>query len=312
MRNDTMTGLVHALTIFAILPFAATNVFSQSGAAQPKGAAEKQSASTSSTPSKPAPRTPDGHPDLNGYWKGTKDTVPTGNIGKDLPGLKLPFTPAGEAAWKHNVTATVDPEAICFPGGIPRHNASGLPFRVLQTSNRVAFLYFYTYYRLIPIDGAKHTEDPDPSFFGEEIGSWDGDALVVDSTGFKDTQVWADENGSPHSDALHVIERWTGPIWTIFMSTRLSRIQNSTLIRSNMRAPGYWAKRVKNSRSTHAAKTMSTGSISGSDPVLSGLTDRADMWMRRRYRLPLLLRSQQSNQGSLTIANYVRPIKRKL
>src|SRR5271168_1063764 len=42
------------------------------------------------------PRTADGHPDLNGFWKGTKDTKPVGNIAKDLPGLKLPFTPAGE------------------------------------------------------------------------------------------------------------------------------------------------------------------------------------------------------------------------
>src|ERR1700721_2178908 len=59
-----------------------------------------------------------------------------------------------------------------------------------------------------PTDGRKHEEDPDPSYFGDEVGHWDGDALVVDSIGFKDTQVWADENGSPHSDALHVVERW--------------------------------------------------------------------------------------------------------
>ena len=174
------------------------------------GPGGRQAAGTSG-PSKPAPRTPDGHPDLNGYWKGTRDTVPVGNIAKDLPGLKLPLTPAGEAAWKHNVTATIDPESLCILGGIPRHNASGLAFRILQAPTRVAFLYAYSYYRLIPVDGSKHTEDPDPSFFGEEIGKWDGDALVIDSVGFKETQVWADENGSPHSDALHVVERWTRP-----------------------------------------------------------------------------------------------------
>ncbi len=66
------------------------------------------------------PRTADGHPDLNGFWKGTRDTKPVGNIAKDLPGLKLPLTPAGEAAWKHNTTATVDPEALCILG---RHSA---------------------------------------------------------------------------------------------------------------------------------------------------------------------------------------------
>src|ERR1700742_2027385 len=79
------------------------------------------------------------HPDFNGYWIGTKDTVPGGNIAKDLPGLKLPSTPAGEAAWKHNVTATIDPESLCIIGGIPRHNASGLAFRGLPTPTRGAF-----------------------------------------------------------------------------------------------------------------------------------------------------------------------------
>lgn len=43
---------------------------------------------------RPTPRTADGHPDLTGYWKGTRDTHPVGNIGKDLPGFKLPLTPA--------------------------------------------------------------------------------------------------------------------------------------------------------------------------------------------------------------------------
>jgi hypothetical protein len=160
----------------------------------------------------PAPRTADGHPDLSGYWVGTKDTKPGGNIAKDLPGHKLPLTPAGEAALKHNLTATIDPESLCILGGIPRHNASGLPFEVLQGNKKVAFLYWYTYFRLIPVDATrKHSEDPDPSFFGEELGRWDGDTLVIDSIGFKDQQVWADENGDPHSDQLHVVERWTRP-----------------------------------------------------------------------------------------------------
>src|SRR6266446_5554819 len=81
---------------------------------------------------KTAPRTADGHPDLSGYWKGTRDTVPVGNMAKDLPGLKLPLTPAGEAALQHNLTATIDPESLCIIGGITRHNASGLPFEIVQ------------------------------------------------------------------------------------------------------------------------------------------------------------------------------------
>jgi hypothetical protein len=161
---------------------------------------------------RPTPRMAYGRPDFSGYWKGTTDTSPVGNIGKDLPGWELPFTPAGRAALEHNLTATVDPEALCIIGGIPRHNASGLPFEILQGANKIVFMYWYSYFRLIPIDPSrKHSEDPDPSFFGEELGHWEGDTLVIDSIGFKDEQVWIDENANPHSDALHVVERWTRP-----------------------------------------------------------------------------------------------------
>ncbi len=68
-------------------------------------------------PSKPTPRTAAGHPDLTGFWKGDRATKPVGNIGKDLPGFKLPLTPAGEAALQHNLTATIDPESLCIIGG---------------------------------------------------------------------------------------------------------------------------------------------------------------------------------------------------
>lgn len=182
---------------FSILPSAAQD--------NPLTAVDNKSAKP-----KPAPRAADGHPDFSGYWKGTRDTTPGGNIGKDLPGFKLPLTPAGEAALQHNLTATIDPESLCIIGGIPRHNASGLPFEILHGAKKIAFLYWYTYFRLIPIDARrKHSDDPDPSFFGEEIGRWEGDTLVIDSIGFKDEKVWIDENANPHSDALHVVERWT-------------------------------------------------------------------------------------------------------
>src|SRR4029078_11508492 len=60
---------------------------------------------------RPAPRLANGKPDLSGYWKGTTQTKPGGNIGKDLPGWKLPLTPAGESALKHNVTPTAHPQS---------------------------------------------------------------------------------------------------------------------------------------------------------------------------------------------------------
>ena len=163
-------------------------------------------------PSGPAPRDSAGHPDLTGYWKPLREKgKPTGNIGRDLAGFKLPLTPAGEAALVYNRTKTIDPEALCILGGIPRHNASGLPFEVLQTPKRVAFLYLYSTHRFIPVDGRQHEADPEPRFFGNPIGTWEGDTLVIDSVGFKDEKIWIDENADPQSDAMHVVERWTRP-----------------------------------------------------------------------------------------------------
>ena len=166
-------------------------------------------------PSRPAPRLPNGHPDLSGFWKGLHEAgKPIGNIGRDEPGFRLPFTPAGEAAHIYNVEHTVDPEAMCILGGVPRHDASALPFEILATPTRVAFHYLYTTYRTVPLDGRAHEEDPDPKYFGDEIGSWDGDTLVVDAIGFKDSKegkYWIDENGDPQSARTHVVERWTRP-----------------------------------------------------------------------------------------------------
>jgi len=194
MRTNVAAAILAAIAAFSAPVFGQEN--------NPLTAVDVKSAKPN-----PAPRTADGHPDLSGYWKGTRDTVPVGNMAKDLPGLKLPLTPAGEAALQHNLTATIDPESLCIIGGIPRHNASGLPFEVLQGARKIAFLYWYSYYRLIPLDPKrKHSDDPDPSFFGEELGHWEGDTLVVEATNFVEN-TWFGEEGYFHSDAMRVTER---------------------------------------------------------------------------------------------------------
>lgn len=195
------------------------NADAQSTASAPKASGVKSdseqaisefSRNEAEVPTGPAPRI-DGHPDLSGYWLPSRKDKPAGNIGKDLPGFKLPLTPAGAAALKYNIEHTIDPESLCIVGGIPRHDASALPFQLLQGSKQAVFLYWYTTYRLVPFDGRGHDPDPDPSFFGDEIGSWEGDAFVIDSIAFKEARTWADENANPHSDQLHTIERWTRP-----------------------------------------------------------------------------------------------------
>jgi hypothetical protein len=167
-------------------------------------------------PGGPTPRLGDGHPDFTGLWSPVREQgKPGGNIGKDLPDHKLPFTPAGEAALQYNLTKTIDPEALCILGGIPRHDASGLSFQVISHPKKVIFLYVYNTHRVIPVDpNLKHDEDPDPKYFGNAISHWEGDTLVADIVGFKDSKdgkLWIDENGNPQSAATHVTERWSRP-----------------------------------------------------------------------------------------------------
>jgi hypothetical protein len=65
-------------------------------------------------------------------------------------------------------------------------------------------------YRQIFMDGRKHPEDPNPTWYGDSIGKFEGDTLVVDSVGFND-KFWFDFAGHPHTEKLHVIERYQRP-----------------------------------------------------------------------------------------------------
>jgi len=154
---------------------------------------------------KPAPRNADGKPDLSGFWQGP---LIFGGMFKSVGGP--PFTPAGEEAFKFNVTKSINPEGLCLFAGIPRASISGVPFEIVQNSTRVAFLYeLMTTFRSIPVDGRDHPKDIEPSFFGSGVGKWDGDTLVIDSVGFKEKLSWIDDDAHPHSDAMHTVERFT-------------------------------------------------------------------------------------------------------
>ncbi|MEJ0008620.1 MAG: hypothetical protein WDM77_20245 [Steroidobacteraceae bacterium] len=164
-------------------------------------------------PRQPAPRDAAGRVQLTGYWKPLPEKdKPGGNIGKDQPHFQLPLTEAGKQALKRNLTQTIDPESLCIEGGIPRLDASGIPFQILQTPQQIGFLY-YLGYRVVAV-GRQHDPDPDPTYFGDATSRWEGDTLVVDVVGFKGSEggkFWADENGNPESAHAHVVERWTRP-----------------------------------------------------------------------------------------------------
>jgi hypothetical protein len=95
----------------------------------------------------------------------------------------------------------------CFPPGMPRIYLQPFPMEIIQTPGRVMLVYEFNHFiRQIWTDGRPHNTDLGNTWFGDSIGKWDGDTLVVDTIGINDKS-WIDRAGHPHSDQLHVVER---------------------------------------------------------------------------------------------------------
>jgi hypothetical protein len=165
--------------------------------------------------SEATPRDARGHPLFTGYWKLLREQgKPDGNLGKDLPGFRLPYSAAGKVALEYNLTKTIDPEARCLISGSPRLTTSVLPFEILHTGKRLAFFYTLGWHRWVWLDGREPETDPDPHYLGNNVGHWDGDTLVIEANGFKDSAdglLWLDDNGNPQSGKASVVERWSRP-----------------------------------------------------------------------------------------------------
>ena len=153
----------------------------------------------SKMPTRPAPKTPDGRPDLSGVWLVSDDPYPE-------PPLPLPQ--AAALAKQRDVDLWRDhPHARCLPWGMP------VPFGVgpalakfVQTPSLLVILFEDTPgFRQVFLDGREHPKNADPTWMGHSVGGWDGDVLVVDSTGFND-RAWM--NSYPRTEKLHVIERY--------------------------------------------------------------------------------------------------------
>jgi hypothetical protein len=161
------------------------------------------------------PRGADGKPLLTGYWKLLHEAdKPDGNLGKDLPGFALPYSAKGREVLQDNLTKRIDPEARCVITGIPRLLTSVLPFEILHTPKRLGTFHYLTWHRWVWLDGRAPDPDPDPRYLGNATGYWEGDTLVIESIGFKDSAdglIWLDDNGNPQSSQAKVTERWTRP-----------------------------------------------------------------------------------------------------
>jgi hypothetical protein len=185
--------------------------------------------------SAPAPRSSKGKPDLSGVWQ--IEPPPAGEIERLLGDLGADTVPGDdpstfskyffdiladfkpeEAPIRPEVAAVFrkraesfgkdSPDSHCLPIGIPRIALLAVPFKIIQTPRLIVVLYeadntrrqVYTDGRILPID-------PQPAWLGYSIGKWEGDTLVVDTAGFNDKS-WLDSSGHPHSEALHIQERF--------------------------------------------------------------------------------------------------------
>lgn len=176
-----------------------------------------------------APRTLDGKPDLNGIWEalntakwdiqdhaarsgpvvalGAAFSVPAG-LGV-VEGGEIPYQPWAAAKKKENGQhwLTSDPEIKCYMPGIPRATYMPYPFQIVQTPTHILMAYeFASASRIIRMNSKE--ESPLDSWMGWSRGRWEGETLVVDVTGFNE-DTWFDRAGDFHSDALHVVERYT-------------------------------------------------------------------------------------------------------
>jgi hypothetical protein len=186
-----------------------------------------------------APRTGDGKPNLNGIWQavntanwdiqdhaaqpgpfpfllGAIGAVPAGQ--GVVEGNEIPYHPAAAAQKKKNFETRLtvdplkltsgDPEARCYLPGVPRATYMPYPFQIVQgNTNEIGILYeFATANRVIHMGKAEPI--PVAAWMGHSVGRWEGETLVVDVTSLHE-DTWFDRAGNFHSDALHVIERYT-------------------------------------------------------------------------------------------------------
>jgi len=163
--------------------------------------------------------------DLSGVWEGD---VPSDNswavyaFSPDIPPMtpwgmkkylatKPSYGPRGVDPSTDYVNPTTGKDVGCLPPGVPRIYIQPFVFEIVQIHGRVLELFEFDHHmRQIYTDGRQHPKDPDPTWMGDSVGWYEGDALVVDSVGFND-KTWIDRAGLPHSDQLHVVERLRRP-----------------------------------------------------------------------------------------------------
>src|SRR5580698_10208514 len=208
MRKHLLTALLALAAITAgVVPF----VVPLKGQFPAESTIPKDKRKGRKIPKGPAGPTPhkDGHVDLTGVWGYAGYTC---DIAKEYGPGEVPFTPLGEKLFKERQAndGVEDPEARCLPTGTPRRDP--YPSKIIQQPNLVVILFEGNLhsFRQIFLDRKEHPKDLNPSWWGDSIGHWEADQLVVDTVGVNG-KTWLDLAGHPSSDQLHVVERYSRP-----------------------------------------------------------------------------------------------------
>jgi hypothetical protein len=205
----------------AALWFGAALPAAGQGSAMDKGSSQRKPDAAS----KPTPRLPDGHPDLNGVWHhyfgedayqplkpGQSANFDFNKISDGAPITAMKSKPEYKMEYVAKVADLdkrqneTDQNLRCGAPGVPR---LGPPNQIVQTRGQVVFLYADVngeFFRVIPTDGRALAADQEASYNGDAVGHWVGDTLIVDGSNFTDDS-WMADDGLIHSDKMHVVEK---------------------------------------------------------------------------------------------------------
>ena len=168
------------------------------------------------------PRTADGKPDMQGFWRGsgpanenieehpkTLDDDGGKSVIVDPADGKVPYQPWALAQRKANREHYVEPNVACFLSGVPRTWYVPTQTEILQPPGQVLMLVERAHaYRLIPTDGRPHVGESIHLWQGDSRGRWEGNTLVVDVTN-QNAKPWLDQVGNFYTAATHMVERLT-------------------------------------------------------------------------------------------------------
>ena len=220
--SDSVCTMAAVLAVASLVSVRAAGQASQAQARCPDESALFHPCALARAKTFDPPRTPDGKPDMQGFWRGpgagtenieehskTLDDNGGKSLIVDPADGKIPYQPRAPAQRTENREKYVEPNAPCFLSGVPRTLYVPTQIQILQPAGHVLVLAERAHaYRIIPTDGRPHVGVNIHLWQGDSRGRWQGNTLVVDVTN-QNAKAWFDQAGNFYTDVVHMIERFT-------------------------------------------------------------------------------------------------------